>query len=527
MLYNIHQANNIFDLNEIVKEHYHLSEEDLLKIKNDELSDPLLCTNMKICVDILKDIKKNNEKILICGDYDCDGICATAILCRAFEAVGIQYGFYIPDRMEEGYGLSLSAISKAYDKGYRNVISVDNGVRAVEAMKLIKEKNMRFILTDHHTFHEEDIHCDCFIHPFLKDDDFQKCCGAGMALQIARCLIPEDREIVALASLATIADCMDVTHENRRIIRKGIEYLNQGCLPALHALKNRPQDLFDMKMMAYTIIPKINSLGRMSDHVNANNAVRYLLLKDQNAIMNAAAQINQINELRKTKTMEMEKIANGEIKNKPFEVIAHSEFHEGIVGLVASRLAGSIHRPVAVLCEMENEFKGSMRSVEGFDLIDYFKDFSSFKTFGGHAQAAGISLKKENMKDFLDYLESHEMIYQDEEKETLCEWVDESALSIQSVMDYMKLAPFGNGFEEILFYFHNLQIKNITSLSNGKYYKAVSSSGLEFLLFKSSLGHKIKDHMNLIGKCTLNEYRGKTSVNIIIEDILEENIYEE
>lgn len=520
----IHQCENVSDLREIILAHYDLCLEDLEQLKKSELSDPWTCTHMESCISILKDIKEKKEKILICGDYDCDGICATAILCKAFEACQIEYGFYIPKRIEEGYGLHVDVLEKALLKGYRNIITVDNGVRSIEAMKFVKDHQMRLIISDHHTFEMDQIDCDCLIHPFLADDTFHNCCGAGMALQIARCLIPDNKEIVALAALATIADSMPVTRENRNIIRKGIEYLNEGCMPALHALKNKPQDTFNIKMMSYTIIPKINSMGRLSDRVNVNNAVRYLLLKDQNAILNVARQINKINDLRKEMSSEMEKIANGEIKNVPFEVIASHDFHEGIVGLVASKMASAHHRPFLVLSELENEYKGSMRSVEGFDLIRYFSDFDRFERFGGHAQAAGVTIKKENLEALKNYIDTHEMIYE-ENKILECEYALEQAFSIQTVMEYMELAPFGNGFEEILFYIENIQIRDKISLANGKYYKVISTSGIEYLFFHSSLIPLIQDGMNIIGKVSLNDYRGQLHICIIVEDVIMENMY--
>lgn len=506
---------------ELIKKHYKLDENTYQMLKVNDLSDPFQCTNMELCISLLRKIKENHEKILICGDYDCDGICATAILCKAFDQVGIEYGFYIPHRINEGYGLSLDTVEKAYQKGYQNIITVDNGVSSIEAMHYAKKHEMCFILTDHHKFNIENIECDCLIHPFLKEDVFKNCSGAGMALQVARCLIPNDKEIVALAAIALIADCMDVTLENRNIIRNGIDYLNQGCCPSLHALKNKPEDLFDMRMISYTIVPKINSMGRLADKVNANNAVRYLLLKDPIAIMNTASQINQVNELRKNMTSEMEKIANGEIKNVPFEVITSCDFHEGIVGLVASRMASSLHRPVLILSELENEYKGSMRSVEGFDIVQYFNEFDGFDAFGGHAQAAGVTIKKENLTSLLEYLQTHELHFENIEEMRECVKVDENICTIQDVFDYMELAPFGQGFEEITFYIENIQIQTKISLSNGKYYKVVSSRGIEYLFFKSNLIDRIHDSMNVIGKLKVNQFRGQYSVNMIVEDIIE------
>ena len=253
MKYRINESSNIYDLKTVISEHYEMELNELDELNTIELSNPKTVTNIEKCLDILRDIKRNNQKILIVGDYDCDGICATTILATAFEKCKLNYGFYIPNRLTEGYGLNVDILKKALDKGYQNIITVDNGVKAFEAMQFAKENNLRLIITDHHTFEMEDIDCDCFIHPFLNDDMFYNCSGAGIALQIARCMIPNDKDIVCYAALAAIADCMPVTRENRNIIRKGIEYLNEGCAAPLHALKNKPQDKFDMKMMSYVI----------------------------------------------------------------------------------------------------------------------------------------------------------------------------------------------------------------------------------------------------------------------------------
>ncbi|MGN1343016.1 MAG: DHH family phosphoesterase [Traorella sp.] len=514
--------NNHYNLLDIIKSHYGLNDSELAKLYENELSDPRSLTNMNKCLNILRDVLKKKEKILIVGDYDCDGICATAILCKAFSKCGLDYGFYIPNRLKEGYGLNVSILKKAYDKGYRNVITVDNGVKAYEAMEFAKKMGIRLIISDHHLYDEKDIVCDCFMHPFLNDDEYVNCSGAGIALQIARCMIPHDKDIVCYAAIACIADCMDVTKENRRIIKKGIEYLNHGYANPLHALKNSPQDLFNIKMMSYTIIPKINSMGRLCDVVNVNNAVRYLLLNDMNAIYHSANQINHVNELRKEKTLEMEKIALQLLNHQPFEIVSSTQFHEGIVGLLASRLANQYKKPFIVLTETNEEYRGSIRGIEGLNLIDYFKDFHDFYKFGGHSLAAGVTLKKDQFNNLKEYVKNHPIMIQKQDP-IICEQINEECLSIQNVQQYLSLAPFGNGFEEILFYIENIQIKNKISLSNGKYYKVISNNKLEYLFFNSSLHSKIKNGMNVIGKLSINDYKGNKKINILVEDILEDN----
>lgn len=511
-------------LHDIVKKHYQLDDQSFEELLDFTMSDPLDIQNMKECLQILQDIQRKKEKILICGDYDCDGICATAILCIAFEAIQLDYGFYIPHRIQEGYGLSVETLKKALEKGYTSIITVDNGVGCKDAMQFAKENKMRFILTDHHKYDMDNINCDCMIHPFLNDDAFKNCCGAGMALQVARCFIPDNKEIVALAAIATLADCMPVTQENRKIIKNGIDYLNDGCCPAIHALKNKPEDILDMKTITYSIIPKINSMGRLADKVNTNNAVRYLLLKDNNTILNVAAQINHLNDERKQMTSSMEKTALGEIENVPFEIICHKDFHEGIVGLVASKMASQFNRPFLILSELEDEYKGSMRSIEGFDLVDYFKEFDGFSSFGGHAQAAGVSLKKEKLQELKNYIQTHEMKIEDSEKTMDAVLVDEEMLSLQEVSEYLKIAPFGNGFEEINFYIDSIHIRQRIPLSNGRFMKIISYGGIEYLLFKSSLLEKVKEDMKVIGKLKISYFKGQYQVNVIVDEIIEDYI---
>ena len=221
------------------------------------------------------------------------------------------------------------------------------------------------------------------------------------------------------------------------------------------------------------------------------------------------------------KTSEMDKLAQELIQGKDFEIITHKEFHEGIVGLVASKLSNQYQKPFIILSEDENKYKGSIRSIEGLNLIEYFKDFHYFDKFGGHSQAAGITILKEHINDLKEYVSDHEIILDELNNFILCEKVDEQALTIKDVQKYLKLEPFGNGFEEINFYIENIQIQNISKLSNGKYTKILSSNNITYLFFKQDLQDKIKNNMNIIGKCSINEFRGKYDVNIIVDDILE------
>lgn len=487
------------------------------------LASPFECKGIKECQSLLIGMRDRKEKILICGDYDCDGICATTILCKAFDAIDLDYGFYIPSRIQEGYGLSAKTVELGLSKGYQHFITVDNGVKSFEAMKLIKQANANLIITDHHTFKLEEVDCDCFVHPFLMDEKFHNLSGAGVALQIALSLAPDNKEVVALAAIACIADCMEFDEYNHNLVKLGLSYLNQGICPAIHALKNKPEDVLDETMVAFQVVPKINGTGRMDEIAKANNTVKYLMLNDLNAIFKGAVQINQVNDIRRTKTSEMEAIANKQITDDPFQVISSPLFHEGVVGIVASRIVSRLNKVVMILAEHENVYKGSIRSVEGCNLIDFFSEFEYFEAFGGHAMAAGVTINKEHYSKLIDYVRIHEKELVLVEPERRVCLIEESDCDEAGVNQYCALKPFGNGLEEGLFLIQDVRIASVMSLSNGKHMKFKSSYGLDYIYFnvKEKAALLTNDALvNCVVRVSMNEFRGKRSVQLMVEDIL-------
>ena len=268
------------------------------------LADPFSATGMNEVIQRLYKAKLSHEKVLVCGDYDADGICSTAILVDAFRAYGIDCGFYIPNRLKEGYGLHPNTVQLAKDKGYGLLITVDNGVKATEALQLAKELQLDVIVTDHHNM-DEPVECLYLLHPFLMGERFSTLSGAGVALEIARALIGDKKEHVVLACVAAIADVMSLTQETRAIVKLGIQYLKQGvCLP-IRMLANDRYPKWDEVLIAFQIVPKLNVTGRLADMVNVNNTVRYLLLTSEVEIMNVAKQITNLNDKRKEMSSEM------------------------------------------------------------------------------------------------------------------------------------------------------------------------------------------------------------------------------
>lgn len=488
-----------------------------------KLSNPFDADGIEECVRILKTVKEKNEKILVCGDYDADGICATAILVNALNKAGISNGFYIPDRLSEGYGLNAKTVKMALSKGYRYFITVDNGVKAFEAMKLIHDANAVLIITDHHNYDESELLCDCFVHPFKMQKQFQCLSGAGVAALIARALTGESKETIILAAVAAIADCMPMIDENRSIVKLGLRYLNQGYCEPILSLKNNPYEKCDETTIGFQIAPKLNGTGRMADLAKANNTVRYLLCNDSEMIKTMAQQINQINEVRKKVTAEMvEKAKLSLDETSRFDVIADSDFHEGIVGLVAGKLSSELMKPIMVLSKKDHIYRGSIRSIEGFDLRNFFDEIKTkLLNYGGHELAAGISFDEKYYDEILSY------IHQASEKIELLEpviegiAVDETELSLDAVESLNVIKPFGMAFEEPVFV-TEFEIDEMKLMGKNQHLKLISKQKIEYVCFgMGNLYDKLEtgNRLKVCGTLSVNQFRNQKKVNFMVRDV--------
>lgn len=506
------------ELVKIVLDTYDLDEEKLNEIFNEPvLSNPYEAKGILECGRILKKVKDEKEKILVCGDYDADGICATTILVMALKKAGIECGYYIPDRLTEGYGLNVNTVNNALAKGYKYFITVDNGVKAVEAMQAIRAANATLILTDHHNYDESEILCDCFVHPFKMDSKFQTLSGAGVACLIARMLMKESREAVILACVAAIADCMPVWGETRSLIRLGLKYLNQGCYPAVNRLKNNQFERCDETTIGFQIAPKLNVTGRLADRAKANNTVRYLLSNDERLIDSGVVQINELNEIRKQITMEMVSISERQLSEAFFQIVHDDTFHEGVVGLVAGRLANQLNKPFMVLAHKDGLYKGSIRSVEGLDLTTFFDGcLDLLEAYGGHAMAAGISFKEEAYEEVCHYIEenSHDFVYEKPVLNTIK--VDETMLTLENIDALNCLRPFGTGFEAPIFEV-KVQIKEVKTMGGNAHLKIISQLNNEYILFNEGAGaeqYRQCTEVGFMGNVSINSFRGRRTVSM-------------
>lgn len=476
---------------------------------------------MRTFVDMIQVCKENKEKVFVAGDYDCDGIMATTILVDGLRRYGLEVGFYIPDRIREGYGLHVHTVKQVARKGYACIITVDNGVKAFDALLAAKEYGIKTIVTDHHTI-EDEVPCDCLVHPDTLEACFSSECGAAIAYECCRALGVDTTYSLELAAIASIGDVMQVTNQTRAIIQNGLKQLNLDREKHLMGLAS--DRTLNETSVGFQIVPALNAVGRLSNLANVNNVVRYFLSDQASIISSMQAQISNLNGQRKQLSDQMVKQALAKVNlNEEVLMVCDSSFHEGIIGLVVGNLCNRYNKPCMILTKNQEGYKASMRSPNGFDCMDFLSDFENFSAFGGHAQAAGFSLAIQDYDSFRDYVRTKSNTYswQMEQIDTLT--VDSSLLTIQEIESLDVLRPFGPGFECPLLEIKNPKIKSMFPIQNGKHCRYTLVDGLDCMNFNQSEEDKVRSvnaiH-SFIGKVQINQYRGRKKASFVIEKII-------
>lgn len=471
--------------------------------------------------DCLKKAREENRKVFIFGDYDCDGICGTAIVKKILDKMGIENGFYIPNRLDEGYGLSLEKLRLAYEKGYEVLITVDNGVSSRKALDFAKEKGMTAIVTDHHIITQE-VNCDYLLHPSLLSEDYRYLCGSGLVFLLAHYLDLADASISVLAMIATIADVMSLKGANVKIVRDGLKILNQGLYKNILALDKFYFPLTE-EDVAYRICPKINAVGRMADIANVNNVVRFLLTDDSREISSLASQIVMVNNTRLQLSKEQNELVKREIRtNDIFNLIYLPQLHEGLLGLIASRIADETRKVTFVMTDSLGQIKGSGRSNGMVDIIAMLEDFrADTLALGGHEQACGLTIEKNKLSELESYLKERLSQYDDQITEEYVE-VGRSDLTVEKMEELFSWRPFGQDRRLPLLKVTIEDVIDYVSLKNENQLKWITED-LEFISFNNrGYSHYLdKDSLEVYGYLQENNFRGKLSYQIMIKDIIE------
>ena len=380
----------------------------------EELHDPFLMKGMHEAVSRLSAAIDQNQRILLYGDYDVDGTTAVATMYSFLQDL-VSVDFYIPDRYKEGYGVSVTGINYAIDKKYDLIISLDCGIKSISEVLLAKQNGIDFIVCDHHTPGEE--LPDCIVldpkqngceYPYKELSG----CGVGFKLLQGLCLIrniAKEKLYLQLdfVALSIGADIVDVTGENRILCHHGLRLLNEHPRTAFKELLTLAKRSFPVSLtdVVFTIAPRINAAGRLR---SGKYAVELMISNDINEIQQLAEEINVDNQNRRELDQQITEEALAQIHNddlfdsRSTTVVFSSDWHKGVVGIVASRLIENHYRPTIVLTESNGLLTGSARSIEGFDLYQALNACEHLlEQFGGHTHAAGLTLKQENLDTFI------------------------------------------------------------------------------------------------------------------------------
>jgi single-stranded-DNA-specific exonuclease len=436
----------------------------------EHLHDPLLMTGMREALERLRCAIERREKVLIYGDYDVDGTTSIVILKKAIELAGGEASFHVPHRLRDGYGMRAEVIQRAAEDGVRLIISVDTGIRASAVVAAAGKLGIDVIVTDHHLPDAELPPAHAVLNPNRRDCQYpeKNLCGAGVTFKLVHALLrtlewsPARLErmlksFLKLVAVATVADVVPLTGENRVIVKHGLAGLNQVSNPGLRALLE-VSGMLDgrapsARQVAFQIAPRINAAGRMA---HAEDVIHLFLTADLDRARELASQLHSLNQDRQETEAEIVRRVLEECEAFPVAdtqcalVFAGPAWHRGVVGIVASRLVDRFCRPVFVLSDEDGQAQGSGRSIANFHLLEALEAMPElFSRFGGHRQAAGVSLSSDRVAEFRERLNSYaaaRLTPADFRPQlTIDSLVNLTELNDRAADELLDLAPFGFG----------------------------------------------------------------------------------
>lgn len=513
-----------------------------LLIEKQDFHDPFLLKDMDKAVHRINEAIDQEEKILIYGDYDADGVSSTTVLLTTLRGMGANVDFYIPNRFTEGYGPNEAAFRQAHSSGYGLIITVDTGIAAVHEAEVAKELGIDLIITDHHEPGPVLPDALAIVHPKQPGCSypFKELAGVGVAFKLSSALLGEvPTDLLEVAAIGTIADLVALHGENRLIAKKGIQQLkstNRVGLQALLKVANVQKNDINEDTIGFSIGPRINAVGRLQ---SADPAVDLLLSEDIEEATELAEEIDLLNKERKKLVNQMTEEAILEvethypIENNPVLIIAKENWNPGVVGIVASRLVDRYYRPTIVLSidPEKGTAKGSARSIEGFDL---FENLSTCREilphFGGHPMAAGMTLDVNHVDQLRQRLIDLANRQLTENDFTPITKVDVSCsleeITVQSIEEMQLLAPFGMNNPKPIVQVVDVTLANVRKIGADQTHLKLVFSQNEHQLDSVGfgLGH-IHDELSpyvtisAIGELTINEWNNHRKPQIMLQDV--------
>lgn len=501
--------------------------------------DPMDFPDMYTAVKRIQKALDGFERIAVYGDYDADGVTSTVLLYSYLEMQGADVVYYVPNRHTEGYGLSYEAIDKLSMMGVKLIITVDNGISAVEEAKYINELEMELVVTDHHLPSDVLPQAAAVVDPHRADCnlEFKDYAGVGVAYKLICALEGEENGItdsfLDLVTIGTVADVMPLVKENREIVRRGVKMIadsDRTGLQALIEVAGLSERKIGSTAVAFGICPRINASGRMD---TADRAIRLLLSDDYDEATQIAHEINDENTLRQQTEQEILAQAESRIRANPrwrydnVLVVAGEGWHDGVVGIVASRLVEKYGKPTLVITVDGEDAKGSGRSIDGFNLYDALCACSDCLThFGGHMLAAGVGLKTADIAAFRkainDYTEKIEMPYP---VQNIDFKLNPAYVNVEMLGAIEQLEPFGAGNPQPIFGLYNMTVSGVQPIGNGKHLRVilerngVSLQAVKFRTAQADFPFQNGDVVDAAVQLEPNEYLGQLRVSVLLRNI--------
>lgn len=522
--------------------------DSFLKKSMRDIINPMELTDMDKAVSRIVKALDEKEKITVYGDYDVDGITSTALVYDFLESLGADISYYIPDRKGEGYGINIMAVNKLCKDGTKLLITVDCGITAIGEVEFAKLQGMDVIITDHHTCKERlPASASAIINPKRNDCTypFNALAGVGVAFKLILAVTMAlgknttecFKKYVDLAAIGTIADVVSLTGENRIIVDKGLKALQNPWRVGIAAIKE-VAGIYDKPLnassVAFAVAPRLNAAGRLG---TAKTAVELLLTKDRKKAMDLANELDAENKNRQATEQEiyaeaLELIANDpNFSKKKVIVLAHEGWHNGVIGIVASRICELYYRPCILISYSNGIGKGSGRSIPGFNLFAALTECDDCLTdFGGHAVASGLNINMSDIEKFTNKINKYADAQLTSEdlipKLKIDCRIDTSEVTLNNAHILSNLEPFGMDNERPVFSLVDVTIRDIAAVGADKRHLKlrltkdnITVNGIAFGMGEECKRLNVGDRINVAFWLDINIYQGREFVQLIIKDI--------
>jgi len=500
----------------------------------DEEHPPGAFGSMAAAVELVRTAVEGGRRITVHGDFDVDGVCATALLVGALRNLGADCDWLIPDRLADGYGLSADNVRRLADRGTDLLITVDCGITAVEEAALAKELGMEIVVTDHHQPGESLPDCP-ILHPSLDGYPFESLCGTAVAWKLACALSGESRDL-DLVALATVADLVPLVGENRTLVRRGLEEVRRAKRPGMRALLEAAQcepSQLDEGDLGFRLAPRINAAGRL---YRADAGVELFLTEDEARAAEIADELSRANGERRATERQVVIEAEAALRELPERlreapglVVAGRGWHPGVIGIVASRLVEKHHRPVVVVSlDGEGGGRGSGRSIPGFDLLAALDACAEHLTrFGGHRAAAGLELEEASLAGFQEAFAAHAAAVLSPEDLVRTERIDAivggASLGLDLAEELRRLAPFGMGNPGVRLLVPSARVRDVRTMGEGKHARFSLHSGSHRALGVSfgrpSLGVGEDELVDAAVRLEVNRWNGAVEPRLVLREL--------